>query len=93
MSRSRRLVVIFVGDSVSSNVALRELGVVAVQMLQVRRNIGQQSVVLKTLVEIAHPLVENVERLLLFQLANCPPGSLTGLLRVIVVYRFHYIII
>ena len=53
-----------------------------------RRQIRQERIVLVALVEIAHSLVEDVERLLLLELDHGAPRPLLRL-RVVVVYRVH----
>jgi hypothetical protein len=55
---------------------------------QMRRQIRQERIVLVSLVEVAHPLVEYVELLLLLELNHSAPRPLLRLL-VVVVYRVH----
>jgi uncharacterized membrane protein required for colicin V production len=63
--------------------------IVLLKLPQMRRQIRQQRVVLETLVHVAHPLIENVERLLLLKLDNSASSPLARL-QVIVVCRFHF---
>lgn len=62
--------------------------VIRPKLPQMRRQIRQERIVLVGLVEVAHPLVEYVERLLLLELNHSAPRPLLRLL-VVVVYRVH----
>ena len=62
---------------------------ILLKLPQMRWQIRQERIVLKSLVHVAHPLVKDIERFLLFELNDGASGALFYLL-VIVVCRFHH---